>query len=143
MKKDELNLNKSSKTLKLYKGFTAKQFIFFIAGIIVFVAGLVCTVLGLIGDYAFIPNNIFEGANDYLAGQLGGITLTWLGVILVVIGGLVIALSLNFSSHTEEREKEKEERRKERIRSFKEAREKDVVIDISATSASETSTENK
>lgn len=131
--KEEITL--TAKNAKMIKGFTIKQFIFLIFGIILMLGGIAFLVCGLIGDYGNFYNNPFESVSQNMVAFFHfGMTLTWFGVFLLLFGSLVFALSLSFSSKTEEREKEKEARKNERMKAFKEAR-KDIVIDIEQTSA--------
>lgn len=141
-KKDELNLNKKNKEVKLSRhGFTPFQKLLMLFGGAIILASLILIVCGLIGDYVFIPNNVFENANDALTSAFGfGLTLTWLGVFLLIIGAIVIAITLMLSSNTEEREAEKELRKSERLSALKQAR-KEMVVDVNVTTAATRATE--
>ena len=140
-KKDELNLNKAKKEVKLSRyGFTPRQKIFMYIGGACILAALILIVCGLIGDYAFFPNNVLKNASSAMSSALGfGLTLTWLGVFFLLLGAVIIAVTLMFSSNTEERETEKQLRKAERLSALKQAR-KDMVVDVNATTAAETDT---
>jgi hypothetical protein len=73
--------------------------------------------------------------------SLGGIGFTWFGVITLVLGALIVALSLSFSSKDDDREKERTSRREQRLKAMREQEEnkQKVVLDFSSTSAQEES----
>lgn len=76
---------------------------------------MVLTILGLIGDYG-PNNNPFHSVNTGMATALKfGLTLTWLGVALLLVGALIFALALNVITKSEERSEEKQSRRKQRL----------------------------
>ena len=146
MKNKELNLTKKEKNIHFYKGgFTLGQLFVLVIGASAMLCGLLLIIFGMIGEYVFIPINVFKEANEAISNAVGfGLNLLWIGVIVLLIGSVVVALSLNISSHVEEREKEKKLRKNERILAFKEARkENNITIDTTATVIDSTSEEKK
>lgn len=130
---------KQNKEEKKIGPFTVKQFIWFILGALIALNALTFLVLGLIDDYAGINNSILTAPNSSMKASLGGIGFTWFGVITLVLGALIVALSLSFSSKDDDREKERTSRREQRLKAMREQEEnkQKVVLDFSSTSAQE------
>ena len=107
MKKD----NKEKKVFS-FLGFNIKQFIVLAIGVFIWLTGVCFLVFGLIGDYANLINNIFLNvSNNMVAFFHFGLSLTWFGVLLMIIGVIVSAFALCLASKSEERENEKVARR--------------------------------
>lgn len=121
--KDFLN----KKTEKLILGFSVKQLVWFIIGILVSINALIFLVLGLITDYASIPGNIISTPNQGMINALGGIDFKWFGVMTFVLGTLIYSLALSFASKNEDREKEREARREQRLKAMEE-QDKGIVL---------------
>ncbi len=101
--------------MKLFKGRTIGQSAALSIGLLFLFVGLVLTILGLIGDYG-PNNNPFQSVNTGMASALKfGLTLTWLGVALLLVGALIFSLALNVITKSEERNEEKQSRRKQRL----------------------------
>lgn len=132
---------KQNKEEKKVGPFSIKQFVWFILGLAIAANALTFLVLGLIDDYAGINNSILTTPNSSMKEMMGGIGFTWFGAMTLVLGALIIALSLSFSSKDDDREKERTSRREQRLKAMREqeqAKEK-VVLDFSGTSAQEES----
>lgn len=121
--KDFLN----KKTEKLVLGFSVKQLVWFIIGILISINALIFLVLGLITDYASIPGNIISTPNQGMINALGGIDFKWFGVMTFVLGTLIYSLVLSFASKNEDREKEREARREQRLKAMEE-QDKGIVL---------------
>lgn len=121
--KDFLN----KKTEKLVLGFSVKQLVWFIIGILISINALIFLVLGLITDYASIPGNIISTPNQGMINALGGIDFKWFGVMTFVLGTLIYSLTLSFASKNEDREKEREARREQRLKAMEE-QDKGIVL---------------
>ncbi len=132
---------KQNKEEKKVGPFSIKQFVWFILGLAIAANALTFLVLGLIDDYAGINNSILTTPNSSMKEMMGGIGFTWFGAMTLVLGALIVALSLSFSSKDDDREKERTSRREQRLKAMREqeqAKEK-VVLDFSGTSAQEES----
>ena len=132
---------KQNKEEKKIGPFTIKQFVWFVLGALIALNALTFLVLGLIDDYAGINNSILTAPNNSMKSSLGGIGFTWFGVITLVLGALIVALALSFSSKDDDREKERSSRREQRLKAMREQEEnkQKVVLDFSSTSAQEES----
>ncbi len=137
----EFDSKKKTKSSK--KFLTPKQWVAFIIGILIALNALTFLVIGLVSDYGDLAYDIFESANNGMKASLGGIDFKWFGVITFVIGTLIYSLALSFSSKNDDREKEKEARRQQRLKAMKELQNQNVVVDFSATSASNIEEETK
>lgn len=132
---------KQNKEEKKVGPFSIKQFVWFILGLAIAANALTFLVLGLIDDYAGINNSILTTPNSSMKEMMGGIGFTWFGAMTLILGALIVALSLSFSSKDDDREKERTSRREQRLKAMREqeqAKEK-VVLDFSGTSAQEES----
>lgn len=130
------------KTSKRSKNFlSAKQWFWFVLGILISVNAITFLTLGLISDYGDLAYDIFESANVGMRTALGGLDFKWFGVLTFVIGTLIYSLALSSSSKNEDREKEKNARREQRLKAMEEARNQGVVVDFTASSASENTIE--
>lgn len=118
----------------LVHGFSIKQLIWFILGVLIAVLGLVFLVLGLIEDYADIPNSILTSPNAGMIAALGGIDFKWFGVLAFMLGVLIYALALSFASKNADREKEKEARREQRLKAMRDNN-KGVVVNFDGSSS--------
>jgi heme/copper-type cytochrome/quinol oxidase subunit 2 len=128
---------------KKINDFSIKQFVWFLLGITSRVGGATMLVFGLIGDYGDFANNFFADANAHLIALFHfGMSMTWFGVFLILLGALIIALALNFAARSEEREKEREVRRQERLKAFGDAS-NNLAIDIEQTTVIENRDEKK
>ncbi len=123
------------------KFLTAKQWFWFVLGILIAVNALIFLTLGLISDYGDLAYDIFESANTGMKTALGGLDFKWFGVVTFVLGTLIYSLALSSSSKNEDREKEKSARREQRLKAMEEARNQGVVVDFTASSASENNIE--
>lgn len=121
--KDFLN----KKTEKLVLGFSVKQLVWFIIGILISINALIFLILGLITDYASIPGNIISTPNQGMINALGGIDFKWFGVMTFVLGTLIYSLALSFASKNEDRGKEREARREQRLKAMEE-QDKGIVL---------------
>lgn len=123
--------------MKFFKGKSAKQIVAFWIGVVLLVGAIVLVVLGLIGDYG-ARNNPFKIANNSITNALHfPLTLTRIGVILLLVGSVIFALSLSFMSKAKEREAEKESRRKQRLEVLKSAELVDEKETITTTAKNE------
>lgn len=120
---------------------SAKQWFWFILGILISVNAVTFLTIGLISDYGDLAYNIFEPANSGMIAALGGLDFKWFGVLTFVVGTLIYSLALSSSSKNEDREKEKSARREQRLKAMEEARNQGVVVDFTASSASENTPE--
>lgn len=123
--------------MKFFKGKSAKQIVAFWIGVVLLVGAIVLVVLGLIGDYG-ARNNPFKIANNSITNALHfPLTLTRIGVILLLVGSVIFVLSLSFMSKAKEREAEKESRRKQRLEVLKSAELVDEKETITTTAKNE------
>ena len=125
----------NKKTNNLFKGFTVKQIIWFIIGVLIALNALIFLILGLINDYASLPYSPFKVPNDGMIKSLCGIDFKWFGVITLILGTFIFTLSLSMASKAEDREKEREARREQRIKAMEE-QSKSVVLNFEGTSSS-------
>ena len=118
--------------MKFFKGKSNGQIAAFVIGLFLMVSGLLLLIFGLIGDYG-PRNNPFTEANTSIASAVKfPLSLTWIGVIAILVGSLTFALSLNFMAKATEREAEKEVRRKQRLEDINQSKVVDVE-DITST----------
>lgn len=99
---------------KFLSSFTIRDFVIFIFGLCVAAFGLILSILGLIDDYTNIYGSILKTPNASMKSLMGGVGFTWFGVMCVVFGAILVAITLSISSKGEDREKEKEARRNQR-----------------------------
>lgn len=107
-----------SKKEKLILGFTIKQFIWFILALALIAYGLIFMTLGLIDDYNHIYGYVVTTPNESMKSMMGGIGFTYFGLMVILLGSVILAISLSLSERIEDREREKEARKKQRLRSF-------------------------
>ena len=96
-------------------GFSVKQFVWFIIGLLIILTAICFLVLGLIEEYANVKNSIFTIPNSSMKSIFGGVGFVWFGIIFVCVGSVILAFALSLSAKNEERELEKEARRKQRL----------------------------
>lgn len=136
---EKINSPKVKRSLSkvILDNFSIKQFVWLFLSLIFLLGGLIILVFGLIGDYA--PSNIgktFSTASLAISAAFHfGLTLTWLGVFFLLLGGLIFAIVLSISSKTDDRAKEREARRSQRRRALSSADDK-IVIDANVVNAS-------
>lgn len=116
---------------------SAKQWFWFVLGILIAINAVTFLTIGLISDYGDLAYDIFEAANTGMKTALGGLDFKWFGVLTFVVGTLIYSLALSSSSKNEDREKEKNARREQRLKAMEEARNQGVVVDFTSSSASE------
>lgn len=82
------------------------------------VSGLVLSIIGIVG--ANLPvklsdNGILQ-ADMVFQGAMGGLTFTWFGVILVLLGSLVAVIFLNFYAKKADLDEERAIRKAQRMK---------------------------
>ena len=120
---------KEVKGLKLFfKSFSTKQTVWFVIGAVLFVTGLTFDVLDIIGRSI----NVAPSKNPILLGDarlksfFGNRPLGFIfwGIVLLLIGAIIIAITLSLASRNEDRDKERQARKEQRLKKMVEAQSK-------------------
>ena len=114
------NKRKSNGLKDFFKSFSMKQFVWFVIGVILFVIGLVFDVLNIVGGSLNIPpskNPLLIG-DSYLKSLFGNKPFGFLfwGIVLVLVGAIIIAITSSLASKNEDRDKERQARREQRLK---------------------------
>lgn len=117
---------KEAKGLKLFfKSFSIKQIVWFVIGAVFFVTGLTFDVLDIIGRSI----NVAPSKNPILLGDaklksfFGNRPLGFIfwGIILLLVGAIIIAITFSLASKNEDRDKERQARKEQRLKKLVEA----------------------
>lgn len=123
------NKSKETKGLKLFfKSFSTKQVVWFVIGAVLFVAGFIFDILDIIGrsiDVAPSKNSILL-ADAQLKSFFGNRPLgfTFWGIVLLLLGAIIIAITFSLASKNEDRDKERQARKEQRLKKMVEAQNK-------------------
>ena len=124
----------NKKEVFIFKQFNVKQFIALIFGILFFGTGIALLILYHLEAYAPSRSALKEALSAALTTFNNGTHtnlgfLGW-GIIVLLIGAIIIALSLSFASKLQDREKEREARREIRRKALKEATAEDTIDSV-------------
>lgn len=137
------NKAKESALKKFFKPFSKKQLVAFVFGLILFLGGLSFLVTNLVGESLNVApsrNPIILADSALKSALHTPLGFLYWGIILLILGGLILATSLSLASKNEDRDKERQERREQRLKQMLEASKEDAAIE---TTVVEAKSENK
>lgn len=111
---------KESKLVKFFKTFTKKQIAALIIGAFLLFCGLVLMVIWIIAYTLPVQPtaNVLYQFDVTMKKNVGGFGFLEWGIVGLILGSLICAISLSLSSKNEDREKERELRRQQRLQAM-------------------------
>lgn len=143
---NSVNEKKKHKGLKdFFKTFTVKELVWFVVGAIFFAAGLSFNIVDVIGRSINIPpsKNPILIADAALKTWLGNRLLGFIfwGIVFLILGAIIIAITLSLASRNEDRDKERQARREQRLQKMVDAQSDVVETSAVVTESNESSIE--